>query len=493
MSHLRGTDRSEVQMLPPCLDDYVPAEAAARFIDAYAESLDFKALGFARHTPKTTGRPAYHPADLLKLYLYGYLYRIRSSRRLEAEAARNLEVIWMLRTLRPDFKTIADFRRENRKAFKGVLREFNMLCRKLELFGAELVVIDGSKFKASNGQRRHLTTEQLGKMIKHIDQRIDDYLRELDTQDADQQGPTPPPASTPPADGKKPPGMAEKIASLRTRREEHATLLKELQDKGQTEVSLTDADARKMRETQRGGYFIGYNVQLAVDAKHDLIAAEEVVQSASDRAELGAIAVAAKRELNVTRLEVVADKGYHSADELEACETANIITYVPAQGSTSGRSSKDGTAVFGKERFIYDAAADEYQCPGQARLKLQGKGLSHGRPIHRYGNAAACRTCALKASCTTGAQRVIMRLPNEAVVERAAARMKERPAISARRREVVEHVFGTLKQWSHGDFLTRGLERVRAELSLSALAYNLRRALNLKPMSELLGALPKAA
>jgi transposase len=492
MSHLRGTDRGEVQMLPPCLDDYVATEAAVRFIDAYAESLDFQALGFARSIPKATGRPAYHPADLLKLYLYGYLNRIRSSRRLEAEAARNLEVIWLLRTLRPDFKTIADFRRENRKAFKGVLREFNLLCRKLELFGAELVAIDGSKFKASNGQGRHFNAKQLREVIAHIDQRIDDYLRELDKQDAE-QGPPPPPPS-PPAGDKNRETMAEKITRLRASREEHATLLAEMQSQGHTEVSLTDADARKMRDAQRGGFFIGYNVQLAVDAKHDLIAAAEVVQSACDRGQLGAIALAAKDELNVSSLEVVADKGYHSADELEACEAASITPYVPAQGSTSGRSSKDGRAVFGKERFSYDAAADEYQCPAGKRLKLRGTcRRKHDKRHMIYANATACRECPLKAQCTAGAYRTILRLPNEAVLERAAARMARRAGISARRREVVEHVFGTLKQWGHGDFLTRGLEKVRGEFSLSALAYNLKRVLKLKTFGELLGALPKVA
>ncbi|OYW74731.1 MAG: hypothetical protein B7Z37_16475 [Verrucomicrobia bacterium 12-59-8] len=463
-----------------------------RFIDAYAETLDFKVLGFARSTTKATGRPPYHPADLLKLYLYGYLNRIRSSRRLEAEAARNLEVIWLLRTLKPDFKTIADFRRENRKAFKGVLREFNLLCRKLELFGAELVAIDGSKFKASNSQGRHFNAKQLREVIKHIDQRIDDYLRELDRQDTE-QGPPPAPPS-PPAGGKNSESMAEKITLLRASREEHAALLAEMQSLGHTEVSLTDADARKMRDAQRGGYFIGYNVQLAVDAKHDLIATAEVVQCASDRGQLGAIALAAKDELNVTSLEVVADKGYHSADQLEACEAASITTYVPAQGSTSGRSSKDGTVVFAKERFTYDAAADEYQCPGEARIKLRGTcRRKHDKRHMIYANAAACRKCPLKARCTAGSYRTILRLPNEAVLERAAARMAGAAGISARRREVVEHVFGTLKQWGHGDFLTRGLERVKGEFSLSALAYNLRRVLSLKPMSELLSALPKAA
>lgn len=474
-------------MLPPCLDDYVSAEAAVRLIDAFADGLDFKALGFVRSESKITGRPPYHPADLLKLYLYGYLNRIRSSRRLEAEAARNLEVIWLLRSLRPDFKTIADFRRENRKSFKGVLRSFNLMCRKLDLFGAELAVIDGSKWKASNNSRRHFSAEQLRAMIKHIDQRIEGYLRELDTQDQE-QGPPPPPAS-----GKGTETMKEKLERLRESRAEHDKQLKQMESSGENEVSLTDADARKMRDMQRSGYFIGYNAQVAVDAKHDLIIAEEVVQSSNDRTELSAMAIAAREQLGVKELAVAADKGYHSADELEACEKAGITAYVPAQGSTSGRSSKDGREVYGKERFSYDAAADAYHCPAGAELKLRSSRKNRGREVHHYFNAAACRGCALKEHCTAGACRTIQRVPNEAVVERAAARMKAEPEMSARRREAVEHVFGTLKQWSHGDFLMRGLERVRAEFSLSALAYNLKRVLNLKSVGELLAALPKAA
>lgn len=246
--------------------------------------------------------------------------------------------------------------------------------------------------------------------------------------------------------------MAEKIARLRTSREEHAALLAEMQKSAQTEVSLTDADARKMCDAQRGGFFIGYNVQVAVDAKHDLIIAEEVVQCASDRGQLGAIAQAAQDELKVSSLNVVADKGYHSADQLEACEAADITTYVPAQGSTSGRSSRDGRVVYGKERFTYDAVADEYQCPEDKRLKLRGKCRSRGKTILHYANAAACRTCPLKAQCTSGTYRKIHRLHNEAVLERAAARMAGKSGMSSRRREVVEHVFGTLKQWGHGDF-----------------------------------------
>jgi transposase len=480
--HIRGLDRDQIQMLPPCVEDYVPAGAAVRFIDAYVDGLDLLKLGFARSRPSATGRPAYHPGDLLKLYVYGYLHRIRSSRRLEAEAARNLEVIWFLRALRPDFKTIADFRKDNRAAFKGVFREFNLLCRKLELFGAELVAIDGSKFKALNNPQRHFNAEQLREVLQRIDERIDGYLRELDTHDQEA-------ATSSSSRGEDGTALQEKIERLRQSRAGHATLLEGMEQSGQNEVSLTDADARMMHDKQRGGYMPGYNVQAAVDTRHDLIIAQEVVQSANDRGQLAAMAVAAKEELQVTALAVVADKGYHEAMQLEACEQAGIEAYVPAQGSTSGRSSKDGRAVFGKELFRYDAGADVYHCPGGAQLKRRAQGTCRGKIVLHYANAAACRQCPLKQACTSGKNRDIRRLPNEEVVERAAQRLAQRQDMAVLRRQSVEHVFGTLKEWGHGAFLMKGLEKVRAEFSLSALAYNLRRALNVKGVRSMMEAL----
>lgn len=474
MSYRRGQDRSEIQLLPPCVDDYVGADAPARFLEAYVEELDFVALGFTHAQPKATGRPPYHPADLLKLYLYGYLHRIRSSRRLEAEAGRNLEVIWLLRGLRPDFKTIADFRKENRKAFKPLLRTFNLLCRKLDLFGAELVAIDGSKFKALNNSRRHYTREQLQELLARVEARIEEYLGELDRQDAEAQG-----VSSPRA-------VAEKIAKLKERRGRYDELLGNLQASGENEVSLTDADSRKMKGSD-GGHFIGYNVQVAVDARHDLIVAEDVVQDANDCGQLSALARAARAELAVEKLSVVADKGYHQADQLEACEAAGIESFVPAPGTTSGQG-KGGREIFAREQFGYDTDADVYHCPGGKRLPRAREGQGRDGERIDYYDRAACRDCPLKDQCTTGTHRVIGRRNNEAVVERAAARVAARPETVARRKEVVEHPFGTLRNWGHDTFLMRGLEKVRAEFSLSAMVYNLRRVLNLRSVDELLAA-----
>ena len=464
MSYLRGPDRSQVQLLPPCLDDYVSPEAPARFIEAYVEGLDWGALGFTHAQAAATGRPPYHPADLVKLYLYGYLNRIRSSRRLEAEAARKLELIWLLRGLRPDFKTIADFRKDNRGAFKPLFKDFNLLCRKLELFGAELVAIDGSKFKAVNNRRRHYTQEQLQELVQKIETRIDDYLSQLDQQDAECQGVAGAPSRQ---------ALQGKIAELKTRQGKYEGWLQELGQSGQTEVSLTDPDSRSQKKVG-----VGYNVQVAVDAKHHLIVEPEVVPEANDRGQLSSMAAAAKQALGVDHLQVVADAGYHEAGQLEACEAAQIETYVSTPGSTSGRSTA-GQEVYPKEAFRYDAGTDSYQCPAGRRLERGYHGQSKGKERIYYYQVAACGACPHRANCTTAAYRKLSRLVNEAVVERQAVRAAAQPQIIKARKAIVEHVFGTLRNWDHDSFLMRGLEKVRAEFSLSSLAYNLRRVMNL--------------
>lgn len=477
MSYQRGTDRQEVQLLPACIDDYIPANASARFIDAYAEGLNFVALGFSHAEVKATGRPPYHPADLLKLYLYGYLHRIRSSRRLEAEASRNLEVIWLLKGLRPDFKTIADFRKNNRDAFKPLFKHFNLLCRNLGLFGAELVAIDGSKFKADNNLRRHFSREQLTELIQKVEKRIEEYLGELDQLDTEAAG-----TETKPNRQE----LEQKIKQLKEHKGECDELLNSF-SADQTQISLTDPDCRKLKGP-KGDLLLGYNVQVAVDAKHDLIVAEEVVLAANDLGQLSGMALAAQEQLEVKSLQIVADKGYHDGNQLEVCEKAGMETFVPEQGRTSGRGP-NGEAVFPKERFIYDAAADAYKCPAGQSLGRSHESQSRGRGRIHYSNRAACEGCPLRAQCTTSAFRKIGRRPNEEVVERAAERTRGRADLVARRKTIVEHVFGTLRQWNHDRFLTRGLGKVRGEFSLSALVYNLRRALNLRSVEELIGAL----
>jgi transposase len=412
---------------------------------------------------------------LLKLYAYGYLQRIRSSRRLEAECTRNLELIWLTGNLRPDHWTIAAFRREHQARFKAVLREFNLVCRKLELFGAELVAIDGAKFKAVNSPKRHYTTEQLAELIAHIDGRIEQYVQQLDQADeatADVPG-------QPTADA-----LAAKLAQLQQRRADHAELHTALTASGQTEVALTDPDSRGQKKVG-----VGYNVQVAVDAKHDLIVAEQVEQAANDTAQLHPMAAAAHAALGVTT--AVADAGYHEAGQLEKCEQAGLVTYVPAPGTRSGQAN-GGAQVYPKEQFRYDARKDCYHCPAGQELARAGEGLKNGKARIYYLNAAACRQCAWQAQCTTAPYRKLSRLKNEPVVERQAARVQARPELVRERKTIVEHVFGTLRLWGHDEFLCRGLAMVRAEFTLSALAYNLRRALNVEGVPKLLAALRPA-
>ena len=474
MSYLRGPSRAEVQLLPPCLEDFVPSDAPVRFIDAYVESLDLGKLGFTRATPSLTGRPPYHPADLLKLYLYGYLYRIRSSRRLESEAGRNLEVMWLLRSVRPDFKTIADFRKDNLQAFKALFKHFNLLCRAENLFSAELVAIDGSKFAAVNNSRRTFSQEQLQEILQRIDTRLESFLSEMESKDDDAESG---------ADGASASDLKAKIARLQEDKSSYAELVSQMQKEGETQISLTDPDARRMKGPHH--YVVGYNVQVAVDSKNHLIVVEEVVQDGNDQQQLAAMAKAAKEELAVEKLKVVADKGYNRADDLAACEQANIEPVVPAPASTGGRTNK-GEVVFAKKEFHYDAPADHYRCPGGQNLLRYRKRNSRGVQGVIYQNRAACRLCPLKNQCTKASFRAITRWNNEDATERCARRVAEQPKVVAQRKEIVEHVFGTLRTWGHDRFLMRGLQKVRAEFSLSALTYNLRRLINLTDWAQLI-------
>lgn len=473
MRYQQGEDRQQELLLPARVEDYVAAGAAVRVIEAFVEQLDLAGLGFVT-PPAQTGRPSYHPAMLLKIYVYGYLNRIRSSRRLEAETCRNLEVIWLTGNLRPDHWTIAAFRKEHRERFKGVLREFNLACRRLDLFGAELVAIDGAKFKAVNSSRRHYTAKELAELIAHIDTRIAEYVTQLDRADeatADLPG-------QPTAEA-----LQAKLAQLQTRREHHAELQAALAADGATEIALTDPDSRGQKKVG-----VGYNVQLAVDAAHHLIVAEDVVQAANDQGRLQPMAEAAHAELGVTQ--IVADAGYHERGQLAGCEEAGLTTYVPAPGNRSGQAPRG--AVYPKSDFTYDPAADTYRCPAGRILPPTATGPKHGKACTYYCAPAACAACALRPQCTTAPYRKLSRLENEAVVERQAARVAAAPGFVAWRKEIVEHVFGFLRNGGHDRFLCRGLAMVRAEFSLSALAYNLRRALNTCTVPELLQALRPA-
>ncbi len=474
MTHLTGPDRAQTLLLPESLDEYVGSENPVRFIDAFVDGLDLAVAGFTRVNPKMTGRPGYAPKDLLKLYIYGYLNRVRSSRRLEAETHRNIEVIWLLRHLKPDFKTIADFRRLNCKAFRPIFRRFVLLCRQLDLFGRELLAVDGNRIKAVNNKDRNFTRASLTKFIELADAKLDDYLRRLDQSDAAESK----------TGGSRVKNLAEKIAAIRERRTRCEDMLAQLGRTGEDQISLTDPDSRAMAAHTHVA--VGYNVQVAVDTKHKLIVEQQVTNQVVDMGLLTQTAVPAKEVLGVETIEVVADKGYFKIEDIEACEKAGMVPYVPRP--QRGPSVRAG--LFRKDEFQYDEVSDSYLCPAGQRLHPYSSSLLRGLKKINYVNKLTCDDCKIRSQCTGGKFRAVSRLENEAVLDRMQARIAKRPSVLDRRRETVEHPFGTIKQWmNQGAFLMRGLEKVRAEFSLTALAYNLRRTLTLVGFTELMAGL----
>jgi transposase len=472
MNHRPGLDRSQTLLFPERLEDYIAAENPVRFLDAFVASLDLHALGFAKARCADTGRPPYDPAALLKLYLYGYLHRVRSSRLLEAECQRNVEVLWLLGKLAPDFKTIADFRKDNLQPLRAVSRQFTLLCRKLELFGGELLAIDGSKFQAVNARAQNFNEPKLLELIARADARLAGYLQELDAADAAAPGST--------ALSKK--ELAQKIAALQEKQDWHAELLAQL-DAEHKQVSVTDPDTRKLPTAH--GTIVGYNAQLAVDARHKLIAAADVTNDVTDYRQLANVALAAKANLEFNQTEVVADAGYYNAAEVSRCEEHGITPYIPK----SDTSANTARGLYGKSRFHYDATKDVYVCPAGAQLTYRFSTYELGRGL-RYYRAKGCKTCALKSRCTRNqANRTITREDHEALMEAMAARMKAQPEKFKLRKQLAEHPFGTIKRWfGYTHFLLKGLAKVRCEWSLTTLAYNLKRVLNLVSFEKLMAA-----
>ncbi len=472
MNHRAGLDRSQTLLFPERLEDYVAAENPVRFLDAFVGSLELHALGFAKAQCANTGRPPYAPAVLLKLYLYGYLHRVRSSRMLEAEGHRNVEVIWLTGKQTPDFKTIADFRKDNLAPLKAVARQFTLLCRKLELFGGELLAIDGSKFRAVHARDQNFNAGKLQELIARTDARLAEYFKELDAADTTE------PHVAPLA----PAALQQKIAALQAKRDGHAELLAQLDDE-QKQISVTDPDTRRMPTAQ--GNLVGYNAQVAVDAKHKLIAAEDVTNEVNDYGQLANVALAAKANLELTQTEVVADKGYYSAAEVSRCVAAGITPFIPKADTSA--NTKQG--LFGKRKFTYDDQKDVYVCPGKQELTYRFRTYELGRGL-RYYRATGCQDCALKPQCTRNKNnRTITREDNEALMEAMAGRMQAQPEKFKLRKTLAEHPFGTIKRWmGYTHFLLKGLAKVRCEWSLTTLAYNLKRVLNLVSFEKLMAA-----
>lgn len=459
-----GDDRTQATLFPERLDDYIAEDSAVRVIDVFIDELDISGLGF-KTEPSDTGRPGYHPRIMLKIYVYGYLNRVQSSRRLEREAQRNVELMWLTGRLAPDFKTIADFRKDNGGAIRLVCREFVMLCKKLNLFTDAFVAIDGSKFKAVNTRDRNFTKAKMKRRLQQIDESIARYLGQIASADRQE-------AATASA---KVDRLEDKIAALKREMDRLKKLDVRMLATADQQISLTDPDARSMATSGRGSGMVGYNVQTAVDAKHHLIVAHEVTNSGSDRRQLHNMALQAKEAIGTEVLEVVADRGYFRGEEIRACDEANITTYLP-KPQTSGSMKK---GLFSKRDFIYHAEDDEYECPAGERLIWRFETEEKGQKIYKYWSSA-CPGCPIKSQCTTSQYRRVGRWEHEAVVEALEARLDREPERMRARRETVEHPFGTIKSWMGSThFQMKTLPRVSTEMSLHVLAYNMKRVINL--------------
>jgi len=471
VNHRTGLARNQTLLFPESLEDYVSADNPVRFLDAFVQKLDLHALGFSKAKVAETGRPPYDPADLLKLYVYGYLHRIRSSRRLEAESHRNVELIWLLGHLHPDFKTIADFRKDNLKGLKAVCRQFTIVCQKLELFGGELMAVDGTKLRAVNARDQNFNQSKLEELIARADARLAEYLAQLDERDQREGGQAQPSRAE----------LEQKIAALEEKQDWHKELLVQMQGSEEKQVSVTDPDSRRMRE----GSVVGYNAQSVVDAKHKLIAAADVTNEVTDVRQLGSMAIQAKENLSIEKAEVLADAGYYNNAEVATCVERGLTPYVP-KADTSANTAQ---GLFGKSRFRFDAARDVYVCPGNQELTYRFSTYELGRSL-RYYRARDCKQCALKAQCTRNkANRTITREEDEHLMEQMAERMRQAPEKIRQRKALVEHPFGTIKRaLGYDHFLLKGLAKVRTEWSLITLAYNLKRVFRLVSLPKLMEA-----
>jgi transposase len=471
-----GTDRGQATLLPECLDDWVDDSNPVRVIDAFVEMLDLRDVGFTGVDPADTGRPAYHPSIHLKLYIYGYLNRVHSSRRLEREAGRNVEVMWLLGRLAPDFKTIADFRKDNGPAIKKVCARFVEVCREMGLLAKASVAIDGSKFKAVNNRDKNFTQAKVERRRKQLEESVARYLAQLDT--ADRQDPSE-------IVTLKKMRYKEKLEKLQSEMAKLAAIEKQVLASPDKQVSFTDPDSRSMATSGRGSGVVGYNVQTAVDTENHLIVAHEVTNVGSDRSQLANTALAAKEALQVEKLEAVADRGYFNGEEIKACEDASVTMTLP-KPMTSGAKAE---GRFGKQDFVYLAEEDVYRCPAGEQLTYRMTTVENGQNMRRYWTNA-CRACLLKAKCTKGPERRITRWEHEQVVEAVQERLDKNPTAMRTRRETVEHPFGTLKmRMGATHFLCKTLPKVATEMALCVLGYNMTRVLNIVGIKPLLAAI----
>jgi transposase len=472
--YVEGEDRSQATLFPERLDDYIAEDNPVRVIDVFVDELDLAELGFQGMEPEETGRPAYHPASLLKIYIYGYLNRIQSSRRLEREAQRNVELVWLTGKLMPDFKTIADFRKDNGAAIRRACAEFVVLCRQMKLFTESVVAIDGSKFKAVNNRDRNFTDKKIKSRLEHLQKAVQHYLDDLDRADRD-------PSLVPEARVSQ---LKEKIAAIRTEMRKLRTIKKEL-PKTEGQLSLTDPDARSMNSAGKGTGTVGYNVQTAVDTKNHMIVAHEVINITHDRDSLDEMAKLARDALGTKSLTAIADRGYYSGPQIRDCQLSGMTPLVPRTITSGARA--DGR--FDKRDFLYDKKRDEYRCPAGQRAIRRFSTVDKGMMIHLYWSSA-CPKCPLKNRCTPSDYRRIRRWEHEEVLEAMQRRLDRMPEALKVRRSTVEHPFATIKAWMGAThFLTKTLPKVRTEMSLHVLAYNMKRAMKILGTTTLIQAI----
>ena len=471
---IEGENRYQSTLFPERVDDYVDEDSAARVIDVFVDRLDISGLGF-KTVAADTGRPGYDPRTMLKIFIYGYMNKVHSSRRLEIESKRNVELMWLTGRLAPDFKTIADFRKDNGEAIRLVCREFVVLCRKLDLFSKAFVAIDGAKFKAVNTRDKNFTKAKLKRRLQQIDESIERYLNQIASADRHDTETA----------ANKSERLKDKISALEKEMDRLKKLEVRLLAEPDQQISLTDPDARSMATSGRGTGMVGYNVQAAVDTENHLIVAHDVTQDGHDRNQLHRMATKAKDAMAVDQLEVVADRGYFKGEEILACDEDSITTFLPRPLTST--STKKG--LFNKRDFIYHAENDTYRCPAGKDLTRRTETHPDDLVVYRYWSSE-CGTCQLKSKCTTGKERRVSRWEHEEVVDALDARLEREPERMRVRRSTAEHPFGTLKCWmGYTHFLTKTIPKVSTEINLHVLAYNMKRVMNILGPQKLIEAM----
>ncbi len=473
---IQGEDRNQVTLLPEMLDDYITENNPVRVIDVYVDNLNLGELGFNGVEPEITGRPGYHPAVLLKLYIYGYFNRIQSTRRLEIETQRNIELMWLTCRLMPDFKTIARFRKENGRAIRNVCKQFVVLCRELGLFAQAIVAIDGSKFKAVNSRDNCYTQSKIKFRMKLVEDSINQYLTALDVVDKQE-------SSAPPGKAAK---IKDKLDELKLKMQRLQELEEQIQTAPDKQILLTDPDARFMATSKSGAGMIAYNVQSSVDTQNHLIVAHEVTNIPNDRGQLSSMATQARSAMDAEAdFTVLADKGYFKGEDILSCHEAGMTPYVPKPVTSNNKAN----GLFDKRDFIYDADRNEYRCPAGQSLPYRFTNIEQGKTLHAYWSSN-CQSCAIKRQCTSSKTRRVRRWEHEAILEVMQERLDTVQNAMLIRKQTVEHPFGTIKSWMGAThFLTKSLDRVSAEMSLHVLAYNLKRVIQILGAKNLMQAM----